>query len=83
MNLRNELIHNATWEMNPKIFFKVQNNKLTEKCIYMPDFSKEGNLITYKNRKRFYAQGKRLNEELPKIYFDILKRILITIQRMK
>lgn len=82
-NLRHELIHNATWEMNPKIFFSIRNNKLVDKCIYMPDFSKEGNLITYKNRKRFYAQGKKLNEELPEIYFDILKRILITIQRME
>ena len=81
--LRNELIHNATWEMNPKIFFKVQDNKLIEKCIYMPDFSKEGNFIAYKNRKRFYEQGKKLNEELPKIYFDILIRILTTLKRMK
>ncbi|MGN0252418.1 MAG: hypothetical protein ACI4EH_13825 [Oliverpabstia sp.] len=83
VNLRNELIHNATWEMNPKIFFSVKNHVLKEKCIYMPDFTEEGHLVTYKNRKRFFSQGKKLNQELPDIYFDILQRIYQTIIAMK
>lgn len=56
-NLRNELVHNATWEMNSKVFVKVEAGKVIEKCIYMPDFSEEGYLITYKNRKRFFSDG--------------------------
>lgn len=52
-SLRNELVHNATWEMNPKIFIRVNENELIEKFIFMPDFDNDGYLLTYKNRKRF------------------------------
>lgn len=82
-NLRNEFVHNATWEMNSKIFFRLKEGKLIEKCVYLPDFNNEGYLVAYKNRKRFFAQGIKLNEELPNIYYDVLSRILVTLQRMK
>lgn len=82
-NLRNELVHNATWEMNSKVFVKVEAGKVIEKCIYMPDFSEEGYLITYKNRKRFFSDGVKLNEQLPNIYFEILHRILNTIEKLR
>lgn len=82
VNLRNELVHNAAWEMHPKIFIRTKNNVLIDKTIYLPDFNEDGNLIRYKNRKRFFAQGKELNKELPKIFFSILSLIENTIDEI-
>ena len=79
-NLRNELVHNATWEMNPKVFFKHNEGKIVERCIYVSDFNDEGHLIKFINRKRFFSQGKKINEELPVLYFEILDKIRCTIE---
>lgn len=79
-NLRNELVHNATWEMNPKVFFKHNAGKIVERCIYIPDFDNEGHLVKFINRKRFFSQGKKVNEELPALYFEILDKIRYTIE---
>lgn len=81
-NLRNELVHNATWEMDPKIFTKVENGVIIDRCIYLPDFTKEGTIVTYKNRKRFFADGKRVNEELPSLYFEVLRRVDVTLMKL-
>ncbi|MBQ9968253.1 MAG: hypothetical protein IJO88_05980 [Oscillospiraceae bacterium] len=79
-NLRNELIHNAIWEMHPKVFFIKENGRLTERAIYMPDFNEEGHLVTFKNRKRFFADEKKVNEELPAIYLEVMRRIYKTLE---
>lgn len=81
-NLRNELVHNATWEMNPKVFFIKEKGKLIERRIHLPDFTEEGNLVTYKNRKRFFASGKTVNEELPAIYLEVMNRLYKTIDEL-
>lgn len=78
-SLRNEIVHNATWEMNPKIFFKEEDSILKERCIYLPDFDSDGKLVTYVNRKRFFSDGKKVNEELPSLYLGILGRIENTL----
>ena len=79
-NLRNELVHNATWEMNPKVFAIVNNGQIVDRHIFMPDFTAEGTLVTFKNRKRFFAAGRKVNEELPELYFDVLHRMLTTLE---
>lgn len=81
-NLRNEIIHNATWEMHSKVFFKMDGNNVIDRTIYFPDFTKEGTLVTYKNRKRFFAQGKKVNKELPKLYTEVLNRIYFTLNKI-
>ena len=81
-NLRNELIHNATWEMSPKIFITTDNGKITERYIFMPDFTAEGTLVTFKNRKRFFAEGRKVNDELPRLYFDVFQRVYITLEKL-
>lgn len=81
-NLRNELVHNATWEMNPKIFINNKDNCITERYIFMPDFTREGTLETYKNRKRFFSYGKKVNDVLPQLYFEVLERIQCTITKI-
>lgn len=81
-NLRNEIIHNATWEMNPKIFVTTDNTNITGRYIFMPDFTAEGTLVTFKNRKRFFADGRKVNDELPCLYFDVLHRIYTTVEKL-
>lgn len=81
-NLRNEIVHNATWEMHPKVFLRVENQVVTERAIYLPDFSEDGNLVTYMNRKRFFADGKKVNEELPRLYLEFLHRLYFTLHKI-
>ena len=81
-NLRNELVHNAVWEMNSKIFFRIKDEVIIDKTIYFPDFSEDGHLETYKNHKRFFSKGIKLNEILPTIYFDALQKIKVTLERL-
>lgn len=81
-NLRNEIVHNATWEMNPKVFISTNNKEIVARFILLPDFTPEGTLVTFKNRKRFFSEGKKVNEELPKLYFDVLQKIYKTLKRL-
>lgn len=81
-NLRNELVHNATWEMNPKVFITTDNGQIIERHIFLPDFTPEGTLVTFKNRKRFFADGKKVNDELPALYFDFLNRVQVTLNKL-
>lgn len=78
-SLRNEIVHNATWEMNPKIFFRIEDSILKERCIYLPDFDFDGKLVSFVNRKRFFSEGKKVNEELPSLYLGILEKINNTL----
>lgn len=81
-NLRNELVHNTVWEMNSKIYFHEKNGIIVDKTIYFPDFSEEGHLVAYRNRKRFFSRGIKLNEILPSIYFETLQKVMVTLRRM-
>lgn len=81
-NLRHEIVHNAVWELHPQVFFKIEKGVVCERAIYMPDFTEEGTLVAYKNRKRFFADGKKINEELPALYRDFLLRLRITLTRL-
>ena len=82
-NLRNELVHNATWEMNPKIFIVTGNGTITSRHIFFPDLTAEGTLASYKNRKRFFSEGNTVNDELPGLYFDIMQRIFTTLDKLR
>ena len=81
-NLRNELVHNATWEMNPKIFTVTDNGVIVSRHIFFPDFTTEGTLVTFKNRKRFFADGNKVNDVLPDLYFDVLSRVYMTLGKL-
>lgn len=82
MNIRNDIIHNCGWEMNPKIFIKICNHKLVDKTVYMMDIDENGNIIKSQNRNRFYSQSRKLNLELDSIYFSILELILNTVKKI-
>ncbi len=82
VNIRNELIHNGSWEKNPKVFMAFEDDKVVNKWILFPD-SENGNIDTYKNRKRFFGNGDKINDRLPYIVLDIFKRLNETLVAVK
>jgi len=81
ISLRHELIHNATWEPLPKIFYEVENSEIINKYIYQPDINPNGTIIKVKNRKRFYSQEMKINETLPEICFPFWRALLETVKK--
>jgi hypothetical protein len=80
--LRNELIHNSTWEANPKVFFEIKNSRIIEKFIFMPDIVGGRSIATNHNRKRFFASKNKINLELPKMCFSFWKRVKISLENI-
>lgn len=82
ISLRNEIIHNASFENIPKVYQKFENNRMVEKYIYIPDYT-NGNFDTFKNRNRFFSNEVKLNEILPNLLTDFWAKIEVTIDNMK
>lgn len=78
-SLRNEFVHNGSLEQNPKVYISIQNDKIVERYMLLPDFV-DGNLVTVKNRKRFFSNGNKVNNIFPEVHFSYLKEILCTIK---
>ncbi|ACB85165.1 hypothetical protein [Natranaerobius thermophilus] len=81
INLRNEIIHNCLWEPFQKIYYNISNCEIIERFLLQPDLT-EGTLDSYKNRKRFFYEEKKINEELPNLYLYLLTKILNTINNL-
>jgi hypothetical protein len=79
--LRNEIIHNASIDSLPKVYLRVEGNKIVEKFILLPDFS-NGIIESYRNRKRFYKVDTKLNEILPDMINDYFTRLSFTLQQI-
>lgn len=77
--IRNEIVHNGTWELNPKIFIRFENGKVRERFMLFPDMV-QGHLATVRGRKHFFSSGKKVNDILPKIHLEFKQRLLNTIE---
>ncbi len=77
--LRNEIVHNGTWELNPKIFIKFENGQVQERFMLFPDMT-HGHLATTKSRKHFFASEVKVNDILPHIHSEFKCRLLKTIE---
>ena len=62
-SLRNEAVHNGSWEDNPKVYVKFGGGKIIERYMLFPDFE-EGRLVNFKNRKHFFSRGTKVNDVL-------------------
>lgn len=77
-NLRNEIIHNASFENIPKVYQVFDENNLIEKFILIPDYT-HGVFDSFKNRKRFFNNDIKLNEILPNLvtgFWDTLEKTI-------
>lgn len=79
--LRNEVVHNGSWEQNPKVFLKVEDGQIKERFMLFPDIV-QGHLCSSKNRKHFFSMETKVNEILPEIHSEFKRRLLRTIEIM-
>lgn len=77
--LRNEAVHNGSWEFRPLLFLKVENKEIVERYMLFPDFD-EGRLSTVKNRKHFFSQETKINDALIAIHDEFYNRLLNTLK---
>lgn len=80
-SLRNETIHNGSWELNPKIFMVNDGNNIVEKFMLFPDFE-EGRLSCVKNRKHFFSKHQKINDVFVKLHFLFMDKLLTTIKEL-
>ena len=80
-SLRNEVIHNGTWELNPKVFIRLEDGVPAERYMLFPDIS-QGHLATVKNRKHFFGNGTKVNEVFPQIHITYQQKLLNTIKML-
>ena len=76
--VRNEVVHNGAWELNPKVFIRYEDGKVAERFMLFPDI-REGHLATVKNRRHFFADGTKVNSILPQIHLAFQTRLLNTV----
>ena len=76
-SIRNEVVHNGTWEIHPKTFISIQNGEITERFVLFPDFEQD-RLATVKNRKHFFSNETKVNDILPKIHKEFMGLVLNT-----
>jgi hypothetical protein len=79
--LRNEVVHNGSWELNPKVFIVHKEGQVVERFMLFPDIE-QGHLTTLKNRKHFFGKGGKVNSILPQIHMEYLRLILNTAQML-
>lgn len=81
LSLRNEIIHNSSFENIPKVYQLFQNNIMIEKFIFVPDTT-NGIFDSYKNRNRFFNNEIKLNEILPSLITDFWQKLELTIDKI-
>ena len=79
VELRNELIHNSTWQSVNKIYVRYKDREIIEKFILIPDIDENGQIIRSGSRNHFFSQENKINEMLPQILDEIMLRILQTL----
>lgn len=82
MTIRNEIVHNASYDCMPKVYQIFKGGLLVEKYILLPDLQ-NGRLKAFKNRKRFFDDDIRLNEVLPSLTIEFWQRLKLTIDSIK
>ena len=82
LSMRNEIIHNSSWDQMQTVYVNVKNGVIRERYILFPDITAEGTLDKCYNRNHFFSQGNKFNEMLPDLYFTWIKKIIKTLERI-
>ncbi|SFW21941.1 hypothetical protein [Ruminococcus flavefaciens] len=79
-SLRNEAVHNGAWELFASVYIDIDKNKeIIERYMLFPDYT-QGRLDCVKNRKRFFKKETKVNDILPVIHLDYMRRLLNTVK---
>lgn len=81
-SVRNEVVHNGTWELYPTIYIRINNKEIVERFMIFPDIT-NGNYDKYVNRYHFFGKGLQINQELPSIHREFMLRIVNTVSKME
>lgn len=76
--LRNHIIHDGFLDVDNIIYENRVNSILKERFIPMPDFYGT-NFTTFKGRKLFYSQDRKINLELPKMVEILMSSVVQTL----
>ena len=79
--IRNEVIHNGSWESFPSVYIRTSQNEVKERFMLFPDFI-DGHYEKFVNRNHFYSQGLKVNDELPKLHQKFMFYLINTISKM-
>lgn len=77
--IRNEAVHNGSWELNPKIYIMSENGVIKEQYMLFPDMN-QNHLATVKNRRHFFSSRIKINDVLPEIHQEFYTRLLYTLR---
>lgn len=81
LSMRNELVHNGTWELRSKVYCEIRNDEIVRRFIPWPEL-RDGRLATVLNRRRFFSTNETVNEVLPVIHDEFMRRINKTVKLM-
>lgn len=76
--LRNEIVHNGTWEDGAKVYVDVIDKKAISRFVLYPDME-NGRFVSFGNRHHFFSKGLKVNELLPHVHHTFLSRLLHTV----
>lgn len=79
-NLRNDFIHNNSINSFNRIYLKIKQGTIIDRYILLPD-NENGNFTKYINRNRFFSKENKFNDFIPKVYSEILDKILVTLKQ--
>jgi hypothetical protein len=81
-SIRNRIVHNGSFDFGQIIYTGyIEKKNDYESCIMFPDI-KDGNFVSFKNRRNFYSKSNRINLLLPEILKEILELIHSTIEKV-
>lgn len=80
-SIRNEIVHNGSWEHTPRVYYVVKEGIVTERFMLFPDM-KDGNYCRYVNRYHFFSMDKKVNNILPDIHISFLKKLKTTLYKL-
>lgn len=80
-SIRNEVVHNGTWEYSPTVYLRIENREVIERFALFPDLT-DGRVDCVKNRRHFFGIDTKINEILPQIYFEFMSKLLNTVKML-
>ena len=81
-SIRNEIVHNGTWELTPKIYIRFNDGEEAERFMLFPDME-QGHLSTVINRRHFFSGNVKINDIFPAIHLEFKYRLMNTIYAIK
>ncbi|WP_417748905.1 hypothetical protein [Rosistilla oblonga] len=81
--VRNHLIHDGLLDDLPKAYRVIRDQACVEKFVLFPDRTDEGHFEKFKNRTLFYGTEDKINQRLPDLVIDFMRRLHATTKALQ